>query len=418
MGTRRRPDSGDASFRPRSPRPFRRAFPPAARSYSPEREAVLPSPEPEKIAARIIARCDRKHPADAVLREALREARGLAREKGREVAHAVFAYFRWFGWLSLADHVERRIQAARDLNRRFHDQPDSFADDELVQRVVPGWVRELAEVTPAWARSLQTEPKLWLRARPNRAQAVSRALGRCARLTSMPLRDTLLYEGDEDLYRSEVFQSGGFEVQDISSQAVGWLAAPQPHETWWDACAGEGGKTLHLSDLMDNTGLIWATDRAEWRLKILRRRAARAQAFNHRSTVWDGSARLPVRTLFDGILVDAPCSGLGTWQRNPHARWTTTKKDVEELARLQEQLLHHAVPALKPGGKLIYAVCTLAAAETTGIVHRLAERHPELEPWPVRSPFNAAGPVQPQHWFRPEERGGNGMFVALWRRAG
>ncbi|MGC8000561.1 hypothetical protein ACP3XN_24520, partial [Salmonella enterica] len=83
---------------------------------------------------------------------------------------------------------------------------------------------------------------------------------------------------------------------------------------------------------MENSGLIWASDRAAWRLQKLKRRTARAKVFNYRVAMWDGGVKLPTKTKFDGVLVDAPCSGLGTWQRNPHARWTTTPGDVAELA--------------------------------------------------------------------------------------
>ena len=88
------------------------------------------------------------------------------------------------------------------------------------------------------------------------------------------------YEGIEDLFRTEEFHAGEFELQDINSQIVSLVCAAKPGETWWDACAGEGGKTLHLSSLMENKGLIWSSDRAEWRLKNLKRRAARAKVFN------------------------------------------------------------------------------------------------------------------------------------------
>src|SRR6185295_17316743 len=128
-------------------------------------------------------------------------------------------------------------------------------------------------------------------------------------------------------------------------------------------CAGEGGKTMHLSALMENKGLIWASDRAAWRLKNLKRRAARAKVFNFRSELWDGGAKLPTKTKFDGILVDAPCSGVGTWQRNPHARWTTTLDDVRELGAVQLQLLDRVAGSLKPEGRLIYSVCTLTRTE-------------------------------------------------------
>jgi len=164
--------------------------------------------------------------------------------------------------------------------------------------------------------------------------------------------------------------------------------------------------------------LIWSSDRAEWRLKNLKRRAARAQVFNFRTATWDGGSKLPTKTKFDGILVDAPCSGVGTWQRNPHARWTATLQDVRELAALQRQLLAHAAPALKPGGKLIYSVCTLTRAETQAVVADFTARFgTEFEPTNLAGvsahPSLAPAPVV-TIW--PQDLGGNGMFIAGWRR--
>src|SRR5882672_1294244 len=103
---------------------------------------------------------------------------------------------------------------------------------------------------------------------------------------------------------------------------------------------------------MQNKGLIWATDRAAWRLDSLKRRAARARIFNYRARLWDGGPKLPTKTKFDGVLLDAPCSGIGTWQRNPHARWTTTVDDLRELGELQRRLLSNVAPATQLGGKL------------------------------------------------------------------
>src|SRR5205814_8236813 len=179
--------------------------------------------------------------------------------------------------------------------------------------------------------------------------------------------DILEYRGDTDLFRTPEFHGGAFELQDVNSQAVSLICAPSAGQTWWDACAGEGGKTLHLCDLMGNKGLVWASDRAEWRLQKLKRRAARARLFNYRTRLWDGGPNLPVKTKFDGVLMDAPCSGIGTWQRNPHARWTSVARDVHELSAVQKDLLLYAAAAVKPGGKLIYSVCTLARAETTEV---------------------------------------------------
>jgi 16S rRNA (cytosine967-C5)-methyltransferase len=234
-------------------------------------------------------------------------------------------------------------------------------------------------------------------------------LNRAGWETGAPLADAILYKGEEDLFRRPEFHAGEFEIQDIASQAVGWLCAPQPGETWWDACAGEGGKTLHLSALMENRGLIWASDRAEWRLKNLKRRAARAQVFNFRAASWDGGSKLPTKTKFDGVLVDAPCSGVGTWQRNPHARWTTTLPDVRELAAVQKRLLANVAGSVKPGGKLIYAVCTLTRAETTEVAADFSGRFPNFEPLPLWE----SGATR---FIWPQDLGGNGMFIAGWRR--
>ena len=154
---------------------------------------------------------------------------------------------------------------------------------------------------------------------------------------------------------------------------------------------------------MNNKGLIWASDRAAWRLEKLKQRTARARVFNYRAAPWDGSAKLPTRTKFDGILVDAPCSGIGTWGRNPHARWTTRPEDIVELSEMQRKLLEHVLPALKPGGRLVYAVCTLSRPETVEVVEGFGGEHRELKPVSTT-------------WLLPEELGGNGMFVAMWKR--
>ena len=196
-----------------------------------------------------------------------------------------------------------------------------------------------------------------------------------------------------DLFRTPEFHAGVFEIQDLASQLVGLACAPKPGETWWDACAGDGGKTLHLADQMQNKGLIWATDRSARRLDTLKRRAARAKLFNYRTAAWDGGPKPPTKTKFDGVLVDAPCSGVGTWQRNPHARWTTTPEDVRELAAAQRSLLEHVVGSLKVGGRLMYAICTLTRSETVAVAEAFTVAHPELEAWPVFG--NVAGVGDP-----------------------
>ena len=366
------------------------------------------------LAQRVIRAADREHPADGVLRDVLKAQRELFPDERSQVSAAVFAYYRWRGWLEPAKPLPDQIERAVRLSERYTSDPDSFTDEELTARAVPGWLATVMEVTPAWVRALQNQPKLWLRAHRGQGGQLAVRLGDCYAFGKGSMADTLNYRGRQDLFRTAEFHAGEFELQDISSQAVGLICAPCPGETWWDACAGEGGKTLHLSELMENKGLIWASDPAAWRLQKLKRRAARAKVFNYRTAAWDGGARLPTKTKFDGVLVDAPCSGIGTWQRNPHARWTATPEDIEELSKLQEGILANVASAVKPGGKLIYAVCSLARAETLGVAEAFEKRSPEFVRLRIVNPLAPEAPASAAVECWPQQFGGSGMFIAAW----
>jgi 16S rRNA (cytosine967-C5)-methyltransferase len=365
----------------------------------------------------VLRQTNRENPADAVLKRVLRGGDvKVDPVLAREVAEAVHAYYRWFGWLNPEYPLAQRVVYAAKLQEDFNANPLAIADTHLQPRTVPQWVWSEMNITIAWLRALQSPAKLWLRCRPGRRAEVAEKLGDCD-LPEEPA-DALIYRGAKDLFHTSGFRAGDFEVQDVNSQRVGLICDPQPGETWWDACAGEGGKTMVLSGLMKNKGLIWASDRAEWRLKKLKLRTGRAQCFNYRAALWDGGAKLPTKTRFDGVLLDAPCSGLGTWHRNPHARWTTTPDDVRELATVQAQLLHHIAPSVKPGGKLIYSVCTLTRAETEEVAAAFQGAHPEFTPLPLLNPFRPSAPAQPQLLLWPQDTGGGGMFIAGWQRTG
>jgi 16S rRNA (cytosine967-C5)-methyltransferase len=369
-----------------------------------------------EIAAEVIRQTGKDKPADAALREVLKSLRDLAPFDATEIAKTVFIYYRWHVWLREERGVEAKMRLALRLNQRFQSDESSVPFSELRAKAVPAWTAAEMEVSDEWLCSLQREPKLWLRAKRGTAAALAEKL--LGAEVSPLLPDALLYRGEEDLFKTPEFHAGEFEIQDIASQVVGMLCAPSPGETWWDTCAGEGGKTLHLSDLMQNKGLLWASDRAEWRLQKLKRRTGRAKAFNYRSVFWDGGKKLPTKTKFDGVLVDAPCSGIGTWQRNPQARWTTGENDVRELSAIQKNLLANVAPSVKPGGKLVFSVCTLSRAETTEVAEAFTTSQPDFEPmvFPEIKLNQRTVSDASSLTLWPQDLDGNGMFIAGWRR--
>jgi 16S rRNA (cytosine967-C5)-methyltransferase len=371
--------------------------------------------------ARVLGTLNREHPADAALRRYLADARRLGPREKRAVSHAFFAWFRWLEWLDRRESAQKQVGQAMHLHERFAQNPASVKPEALAARAIPAWARDEVDFPVETLRQLQRDPALWLRARPGHSAPHAAALVVCKRplnhhhgrphARTRPAPDALRYTGPQDLFLTPQFHNGLFEIQDLASQLVSLACAPRPGQTWWDACAGEGGKALHLADLMANKGLLWATDRSHRRLQSLRRRAARAKLYNYRAEHWDGSAKLPTKTKFDGVLVDAPCSGLGTWQRNPHARWTATPRDVAELAVIQKNLLNHVAPNVKAGGRLLYAVCTLTRSETLSVANAFTEAHPEFESAPV---FAESGEHRLTLW--PHALNANGMFIAAWRR--
>jgi 16S rRNA (cytosine967-C5)-methyltransferase len=348
--------------------------------------------------------------ADTALRFYFETHRYLQPPARRVISHTVFVYFRWLQWLDEKASPQKRLEQAVTMHERFTADPKSIKAEALAVMAVPEWLKTEVEISPDYLRQLQRDPALWLRARPGRAAGLAKSLFAGELTPRAP--DAVRFTGVSDLFKTEQFKTGEFEIQDLASQLVSVAADPKPGETWWDACAGEGGKTLHLADLMFNKGVVWATDRNEKRIETLKRRAGRAKLFNYRVAYWDGSPKLPTKAKFDGILLDAPCSGVGTWQRNPHARWTTTPTDVAELAVTQLSMLNNLAGSLKTGGRLIYSVCTVTRSETTAVADAFSAAHPELEPLPL----TALNTTQSSLLLLPHELNANGMFIAAWKR--
>jgi 16S rRNA (cytosine967-C5)-methyltransferase len=186
------------------------------------------------------------------------------------------------------------------------------------------------------------------------------------------------------------FQKGWFEIQDEGSQLAALLAGAQPGDQILDLCAGAGGKTLALAAVMDNKGQIHATDSDRGRLAPIHERLRRAGTRN----VQVHEAGTPLDALagrMDRVLVDAPCTGVGTWRRRPDAKWRVSERALADRRVEQAALLDRAVGFLKPGGAVAYVTCSLLPVENVEQVRALADRHPELVPLPGAEVISASG---------------------------
>jgi len=212
---------------------------------------------------------------------------------------------------------------------------------------------------------------------------------------------------------TSVFKEGLVEVQDEGSQLIVNLMGVQPGQTVLDLCAGAGGKTLALAAVMQNKGRIIATDTAAWRLKRTKERLKRAGVFNvELREITDGSDKWLKRQKdrFDHVLVDAPCSGSGTWRRNPDQKWRLTPKDIEELPALQKSLLETASLLVKPGGGLVYATCSLLCEENEDVVSSFLEAHPTFSIVPCGLEGDDLLSLSPYR------KGTDGFFSAKFKR--
>ncbi len=190
------------------------------------------------------------------------------------------------------------------------------------------------------------------------------------------------------------------EVQDEGSQLIVNLMDVQLAQAVLDLCAGAGGKTLAIAALLQNKGRVVATDTAAWRLIRTKERLKRAGAFNVELREISGIIDKWLKRQkerFDHVLVDAPCSGSGTWRRNPDQKWNITLQDIQELSDLQKNLLDGAAHLVKPGGTLVYATCSLLCEENEDVAQGFLKKHPDFTLVPCglkEAPFLSLSPLQ------------------------
>ncbi|MBK4737481.1 RsmB/NOP family class I SAM-dependent RNA methyltransferase [Noviherbaspirillum pedocola] len=219
-----------------------------------------------------------------------------------------------------------------------------------------------------------------------------------------------------------IFKSGGIEVQDEGSQVLAQLVGARRGEMVVDFCAGAGGKTLALGAIMRNTGRLYAFDVSEKRLAKLKPRLARSGLSNVHPTVIAHENDAKVKRLagkIDRVLVDAPCSGLGTLRRNPDVKWRMQPQAIAELNEKQFSILSGASRLVKPGGRLVYATCSILSEENEAIVERFLATHSAFQLVPVKQVLEEQGiPLEMENYLKllPQVHNTDGFFAAVLER--
>jgi len=308
---------------------------------------------------------------------------------------------------ALPDWNEFKSLKISTLKERF----ERLKRTRAIRESIPDWLDELGsrELGGRWDETLA-----WLN-RP--AQVVLRAnlLKTDRRGLQQALREegvdtqqageaaALVLVRRQNVFQTKAFKNGLFEVQDYSSQLVAPFLAPEPGMRVVDACAGGGGKTLHLAALLQNRGSLIALDTSAWKLDELRRRARRAGVANVETRPID--SRKVIKRLYgsaDRLLLDVPCSGLGVLRRNPDAKWKLTPEAIDKLRVTQQDILQSYSPVTKPGGRMVYATCSILPSENRQQVTRFLES---------QAGRNFA--LLEDRQIMPQDEGFDGFYMAL-----
>lgn len=338
----------------------------------------------------------------------------------------------------LARHGGRNLREFEDLVdkddllwlREIKGVPaDTLAD--AVRLDLPDWLHErlLARYgagLPALMAALNSPAPLDLRVNPlktGRDALLAELAGEGLAVAATPYSPFgIRLHGKPALQKHPRFLDGSFEVQDEGSQLLALLLAPRRGEMVCDFCAGAGGKTLLLGALMRGGGRVYAFDVAEKRLAKLKPRLARSGLGNVQGIPIEHERDARVKRLagkFDRVLVDAPCSGLGTLRRNPDLKWRQNPQALAELTAKQAAILAAAAGLVKPGGRLVYATCSLLSEENEAIVEAFLETRPEFRLRPAGEVLAAQKiPLQMDAYLHldPASHGTDGFFAAVLDR--
>jgi len=402
------------------------------------------------------------HPADAVVSRYFRDHRSLGPRERATLAETVYTVLRR---KLLFDHLapsgsgpkERRLailgfhgprdflkSALNEQEKNWLDQCDTIDPSDLLERHrhnLPDWLaqplkEQLGGEFWALAESLTQPAPLDLRVNTltDKREDVRREL----KLAGIAARPTpyspwgLRVDGKPAVNKLDAFARGAVEVQDEGSQLLALLLDARRGEMVVDFCAGAGGKTLAIGATMRNTGRLYAFDTSAHRLDALKPRLARSKLSNVHPAAIAHERDERIKRLagkIDRVIIDAPCSGLGTLRRNPDLKWRQSMQAVQEMAARQAAILASAARLLKPGGRLVYATCSLLPQENEEIAAAFAAAQPQFQPLPVGEILaqlkveGAAGLCSGgeggQQYLRlwPHRHATDGFFAAAWTRA-
>ena len=335
--------------------------------------------------------------ADRIVAEWFRTRRFAGSGDRRAVRELVYGAIRACGEVPVSGRMAMLLLAKVDpglagLFDGSHHGPAPIASGERVAGAgtAPAWLVKVLEASGiAGDEAAAMMGRAPLDIRRNRLKATL-DLPLPGAETQAP--DALRFPAGTPVEQWEAFQTGAIEVQDTGSQLACLAVGARPGETVVDLCAGAGGKTLALAAAMDNRGRLIACDTDRGRLSRLAPRAAKAGAAIVEERLLDpgreAAALADLAGQADAVLVDAPCSGSGTWRRNPEARWRLTPRELERLGMLQARLLDLAAGLVRPGGRLVFVTCSLLDAEGADQAEGFLTRHPK---WRTQTPAIGAG---------------------------
>jgi 16S rRNA (cytosine967-C5)-methyltransferase len=333
----------------------------------------------------------------------------------------------------LAEEINLPLEELSLIEERVNRTPESGSRIEMLataysfpEWMIAGWRDEMGdEALEPLCTVLNTQAPMTIR-----VNTVKTSREECRRILSQEGVETDLAELSPfglhlkrrtNLFQLQAFRDGLFEVQDEGSQLLALLVDPKPGSKVVDGCAGAGGKALAMASVMKNWGEIFALDVHSFRLEELKKRIRRSGVDSIRTrAVREGEVQEQLAGVADAVLVDAPCSGTGTIRRNPGMKWSVTEQMIDELQQKQGSILSLNAHYVKPGGKLIYATCSLMKKENESVVERFLADHPEFVLLPPATALERYGLARlaKNKYFQllPHQYNTDGFFAAVLKR--